>query len=338
MISLEERFAHTERHTCFYLACGPEEGTPMIFVHGWPELSRSWRHQLQVFGGLGFRAVAPDMRGYGRSSVYAEKSAYALERSVEDMLALLDHLGRSTAIWVGHDWGSPVVWSIAQHHPERCIAVASLCAPYLPDGFALESLLPHVNRALYPADTHPLGQWEYFLLHRDQFDVGVAGLEGNVRNTVKLLFRSGDGASASVRSATSETLRRGGFFGSGRSAPDSVRDARVLTLEDEDAYTAALSASGFAGPNSWYVNDAANCAYAGRANNRVLDMPVLFLHAEHDANCDTTHSSLADPMRAHCSNYSEAVISSGHWMAQEAPIAVNVALTKWLARIALIGL
>ena len=57
-------------HTTSYLACGPEDGPLVVFVHGWPELSRSWRHQLPVLGGLGFRAVAPDMRGYGASSVY----------------------------------------------------------------------------------------------------------------------------------------------------------------------------------------------------------------------------------------------------------------------------
>src|SRR6185503_516153 len=60
----------TAGHTTFYLACGPEDGPLVVCVHGWPELSRSWRHQLPVLGALGFRAVAPDMRGYGRSTVY----------------------------------------------------------------------------------------------------------------------------------------------------------------------------------------------------------------------------------------------------------------------------
>ncbi|HEX4098912.1 MAG TPA: alpha/beta fold hydrolase, partial [Caulobacteraceae bacterium] len=67
---MTEHVAKSARHTSFYLACGPEDGPLVIFVHGWPELSISWRHQLPFLAAMGFRAVAPDMRGYGRSSVY----------------------------------------------------------------------------------------------------------------------------------------------------------------------------------------------------------------------------------------------------------------------------
>ncbi|MFX8864242.1 alpha/beta fold hydrolase, partial [Acinetobacter baumannii] len=90
----------------------------------------------------GFRCVAPDMRGYGRSTVHPRHEDYALEAIVADMLELLAALGRERAVWVGHDWGSPVVWSIAAHHAERCQGVASLCVPYLAAGFALPNLLP----------------------------------------------------------------------------------------------------------------------------------------------------------------------------------------------------
>ena len=96
-----------------YLAAGPEDGPLIVFVHGWPELSLSWRHQLACFGGLGFRAVAPDMRGYGRSSVYDRHDAYGQRQVVDDMLILLAELGRERAVWVGHDWGSPTAWSMA---------------------------------------------------------------------------------------------------------------------------------------------------------------------------------------------------------------------------------
>ena len=119
-----EHTAQSKRHTSFYLACGSPAATPIIFLHGWPELSISWRHQLPVSGGLGFYAIAPDMRGYGRSSIYANHQDYALEEAVADMIELLDAIGAERAIWVGHDWGALVVWAIAQHHPERCHAVA----------------------------------------------------------------------------------------------------------------------------------------------------------------------------------------------------------------------
>ena len=124
-----ENTAKTPRHTSFYLACGAEDAPLIVFVHGWPELSISWRHQLRCFGALGFRAVAPDMRGYGRSSVYTRYEDYAVEHLVKDMLDLLDTLGVEKAIWAGHDWGSSVVWNLASHHPDRCIGVANLCDP-----------------------------------------------------------------------------------------------------------------------------------------------------------------------------------------------------------------
>src|SRR5882757_2815815 len=127
-----EHTVKSARHTTGYLACGAETAPLLIFVHGWPELSISWRHQLPVFAALGFRCIAPDMRGYGRSTIYRRHEDYALEHSVRDMIELLDSLGRHKAVWVGHDWGSPVVWSIGSHHPDRCFGVVNLCVPYLP--------------------------------------------------------------------------------------------------------------------------------------------------------------------------------------------------------------
>src|SRR5438874_823601 len=87
-----EHVVKTRRHTTFYLASGREQGTPIIFLHGWPELSISWRHQLPVFAALGFRCLAPDMRGYGRSSTYTTHAAFAQREIVADMLELADAL------------------------------------------------------------------------------------------------------------------------------------------------------------------------------------------------------------------------------------------------------
>jgi pimeloyl-ACP methyl ester carboxylesterase len=78
------------------------------------------------------------------------------------MLDLLVHLGCDRAIWVGHDWGSAVVWGLASHHSGRCDAVASLCVPYVAYGFALANLILLVERKVYPQSTYPAGQWEYW--------------------------------------------------------------------------------------------------------------------------------------------------------------------------------
>ena len=93
-----EHIAKSQRHSSFYLACGVSDATPIIFLHGWPELSISWRHQLPTFASLGFRALAPDMRGYGRSSIYSRHEDYALEQVVADMIELLDAISAERAV------------------------------------------------------------------------------------------------------------------------------------------------------------------------------------------------------------------------------------------------
>jgi pimeloyl-ACP methyl ester carboxylesterase len=111
------------------------------------------------------------------------------------------------------------------------------------------------------------------------------------------------------------------------------RDERVIGEEEEDRYVAALERNGFSGPDGWYLNAEANIAYAERARpNWRLTMPVLFLHGAYDYTGETIDSRLAEPMRAHCADLTEAVVPSGHWMAQEKPAFVNAALAKWLAQ------
>lgn len=329
---MTEHVVKTDRHRTFYLACGAERAPLIVFVHGWPELSISWRHQVPCFADLGFRTVAPDMRGYGRSSGYPRHEDYALEHIVQDMIELLDALGREKAVWVGHDWGSPVVWSLASHHPERCLGVASLCVPYLPKGFAPEALLPLVDRSVYPHAQYPAGQWDYQLFYEENFDKARTAFEANVLNTVKALFRKGNPRAKGKPSRTAQVRRDGGWFGGAGQAPDLPMDTDVLTEEDLHKYVAALEANGFFGPDSWYMNHRRNLAFATRAmhGGRLL-MPVLFLHGEYDYTCETVGSRLAEPMREHCGNLTEVVLASGHWMAQEKPVAVNAALAKWLA-------
>lgn len=320
-------------HSMHCLEAGPKDGPLIVFVHGWPELSLSWRHQLPVLGGLGFRAIAPDMRGYGGSSVYRRHEDYAQERVVDDMLGLLDALGGQRAVWVGHDWGSPTVWSIASHHPERCDAVASLCVPY----FGLERGLDHViglvDREIYPVDEFPAGQWDYQLFYQENFELATRTFEANPYNTVKLLFRKGDPAGFGRPAGTATTRANGGWFGGLEEAPDIPLDGDVVTEEDLAIYAEALARNGFFGPDSYYMNHEANAEYAARAlNDGRLEMPVLFLAAQYDYVCETISSKAAEPMRRLCENLEETVVYSGHWMAQERPRDVNAALVSWLVR------
>lgn len=331
--TVTEHVTKTPRHTTFYLACGPADGPPLIFVHGWPELSLSWRHQLRCFGALGFRAIAPDMRGYGNSSVYARHEDYALEHAVADMLELLESLGHDKAVWVGHDWGSPVVWALASHHPERCVGVANLCVPYFARGYSLQEVVPLVDRTLYPESEYPAGQWDYQLFYEENFDKALASHEADVRAFVRASFRKGNPGGRGKPARLATIRRDGGWFGGAGRAPDMPIDLDVITEEDLEKYTAALQRNGFFGPNAWYMNHARNTAYATQARDGGrLTLPVLFLHAELDFTCETVNSRLADPMRRDCTRLTEVTVRSGHWMAQERPAQVNAALARWLAR------
>jgi pimeloyl-ACP methyl ester carboxylesterase len=329
---VREQTLTTPRHTTFHLDAGAEDGPLIVFVHGWPELSWSWRHQLACFAALGFRAIAPDMRGYGRSSTYPRHEDYALEHAVHDMLELIDALGRDKAIWVGHDWGSPVVWSLASHHPDRCHGVANLCVPYLAEGFAPRTLLPLVDRSVYPETEFPVGQWDYQYFYVESFDRARAAFEANVPGTVKALFRKGNPAAKGKPSRTATIRRDGGWFGGAGRAPDVPLDTALLSEDDLRVYVGALEGAGFFGPDSWYMNAERNLEYARKAKDGGrLGLPVLFLHAAYDYTCETVDSRLADPMRRDCARLTEVVIPSGHWMAQERPRLVNAALAKWLA-------
>jgi|SRR5579862_962593 pimeloyl-ACP methyl ester carboxylesterase len=331
-LPVTEHVAASPRHTTGYLACGPEQGPLIVFVHGWPELSLSWRHQLPHFGALGFRAVAPDMRGYGRSSIYRRHQDYALTESTQDMLELLDSLGRERAVFVGHDWGSPVVWSMGSHYPDRCQGVANLCVPYIPDGFAPKNIIPLVDRSIYPEAEYPAGQWDYQLFYEENFDKACSTFEADVDATVKLLFRAGNAAGQGQPApAMSATRKNGGWFGPLPAAPDLPRDESVLTEADQRGYADALKRNGFFGPDSWYMNAERNVAFAKEARNGGrIDLPVLFLHAAYDWVCQTTTGRLAEPMRANCANLSEATTNTGHWMAQEDPAFVNAEVARWL--------
>jgi len=163
-------------------------------------------------------------------------------------------------------------------------------------------------------------------------DKARTAFEANVPNTVKALFRKGSASGKGKPSRTALVRRDGGWFGGTGQAPEVPMDTDVLTAEDFHKYVAALEGNGFFGPDSWYMNHARNLEFASKAvNGGILGMPVLFLHGEYDYTCETVASRLAEPMRQDCRNLTEVIVPSGHWMAQEKPVAINAALAKWLA-------
>ncbi len=324
----------TPRHRTAYIENGPATGPLMIFLHGFPELGIVWKAQMAHFAQAGWRCVAPDMRGYGGSSAPAAVAAYTVREIATDMVELHDALGGTPAIWVGHDWGAPIAWTMASHYPERCRGVIGLSVTYLSRGHALPNLVPLVDRRLYPIDRYPVGQWDYWLYYRESFELARRELEADPAATIATLFRAGDPAAVDQPSPTASLRRNGGWFPPNHRAPMMARDPRLLSQADFDQFVAAFRTTGFRPGIAWYLNDAANIELAGAARNYGrLDLPVLFIHARYDPVDETLRGRLAEPMRQDCADLTEATVASGHFIMLEQPAALCRAIDGWLVKL-----
>lgn len=105
-------------------------GPAVLLLHGWPDSARLWRHQIPALVAAGYRTIAPDLRGLGRSDRPAEVAAYRADRSLTDAIALLDALDVDTAHVVGHDWGAFVAWLLGTRHPDRVRSLTALSVPH----------------------------------------------------------------------------------------------------------------------------------------------------------------------------------------------------------------
>jgi len=105
-------------------------GTPVLLLHGWPDSAYLWRHQIPVLVANGFRAIAPDLRGLGRSDRPDDVGAYSLHNAVGDVVGILDGLGIEAAHIVGHDWGAAIAWLSAALRPERVLKLVVLSVPH----------------------------------------------------------------------------------------------------------------------------------------------------------------------------------------------------------------
>lgn len=335
-MDIKENFFESPRHKTFYLECGPEDGPLAILVHGWPELSLSWRHQLPFLAELGFHVIAPDMRGYGRSSVYDYHEAYCQEEIVTDMKELFDSFAVDNALWIGHDWGSPVVWNMALHHPDIVNGLVSLCVPYGWGGHP-ENYLRSIDRNVYPEDQYPYGQWDYQFFYLEHFDVALQDMEVDPHKMVKLLFTKGQAAAKNTVAPTAVISQAGGWFkfkdlgvNGLEDFHDVQIDSDVITDDEAKIFGDYLSENGLFGPNSWYMNGVANDVFSKQVQNFYIEQPVLFVHAAFDQVLATENSPMIKPMQKFCSDLTEAHLDTGHWMAQEKPDELNQVLQQWI--------
>lgn len=325
------RTLSTPRHVTHYLESGPADGPLMIFLHGWPELSLIWRAQMEAFTADGWRCIAPDMRGYGGSSAPADTNAYTNKEVVADMADLHDHLGGKPAIWVGHDWGSVLTGSLAAHEPRRCLGVVLVSVPYFPDANALPTLVPLVDRTIYPADQFPDGQWDYYRYYNTHFDAAVADLDADKAASLASIFRPGDPTSVGKPAANAFVTRKGGRFGEAHRAPPTHPDPALWPAADFDVLVRSFETHGFRPACAWYLNDDDNIAYARKAagGGRLLQ-PVLYVNGDYDLMNSIIGNRLGEPMRAACADLTVTSLPGAHWLPLERKDALVQAIRTWL--------
>ncbi len=144
---VEHGFAPLSQVRLHYVTAG--RGPLVVLLHGFPEFWFSWRHQIAVLSGAGFRVVAPDMRGYNDSEGPTSVAAYSTDLLARDVVELIGHLGESKAVVVGHDWGGYVAWWVANNHPEHVERLAVLNCPH--PGHALRMMMDpaQIRRSWY---------------------------------------------------------------------------------------------------------------------------------------------------------------------------------------------
>ena len=112
------------------LISGPDDGIPLVALHGFPESAASWGKVTPLLTAAGYRVIAPNQRGYSAGARPEGVDAYKIEHLVADVVGLLDALGLSDAHLVGHDWGSAVAWQVAGRHPNRIRSLTAISVPH----------------------------------------------------------------------------------------------------------------------------------------------------------------------------------------------------------------
>jgi len=189
------------------------KGPLVLMCHGFPESWYSWRHQIDALAAAGFHAVAPDMRGYGKSDAPEGIDQYTIFHLVGDMVGLLDALEVPTAVVVGHDWGAGVAWQAARLRPDRFRAVGALSVPFRPRSKVRPtSVMPQTADA------------QFYQLYFQEPGVAEAELERDPRVTVRNMLYGASGEGAAAIRAAAASSGSAPSIGAG-SARDSAQHA-----------------------------------------------------------------------------------------------------------------
>ena len=292
-------------------------GPAVVCCHGFPELAYSWRHQLPALAAAGFRAIAPDQRGYGRSSRPAAIEAYGIGELTGDLVGLLDALEIERAVFVGHDWGGLVAWAMPVLHPDRTAGVIGICTPYIP--FVSVDLM----RAMVDGDTD-----RHYIAWFQQPGVAEAVMDRNVETLFRRLMRGGVPPEEVLRVAMADGKLNMNPFRD----PVSAQPLGELIVDPDELayYCDAFARTGFGGGINWYRNIDRNAREHPNIGHLPLALPCLMVTAEWDV---ALTPALAAHMPQFCSDLETHMIErGGHWVQQEKPDAVNRVLVDWLTR------
>jgi pimeloyl-ACP methyl ester carboxylesterase len=312
MHAIEQQLLHVNGIQLSLHACGPQDGQPVWLLHGFPECWHSWAPQLQALAEAGYRAVAPEMRGYGRSSAPAEAEAYALLTLCADIQAAMDQLGHERVCMVGHDWGAPVAWHLALLEPERVQALCAMSVPYggRPRRPAIE-IMREANA----------GRFNYILYFQEP-GVAEAELDADLERSLRLLLA--DLGDVLLQDKPAEARLFDGL--------DAYPALPSWCGEGQfDHYRQAL-ARGFCGPLNWYRNFERNWRDSEPLAERRVEQPTLFLVGEQDPVARLEAHTLKRMAERVPRLQQHLLADCGHWLQSQQPARVNALLLDFLER------
>jgi pimeloyl-ACP methyl ester carboxylesterase len=298
-----------------------ETAKPAIFfLHGFPELAYSWRAQMEAFGDAGYPVFAPDQRGYGNSDKPDGAENYTMAKLTGDIEGLLEHYAIEQAIFVGHDWGAIILWSLPLYMNDRILGLAGLNVAHV---------------AHYRADPIELfkgrfGPDMYIVRFQDEGACEPI-LEANVRDTVRFFMRIPGGSRTADKKPSKQTENLD-MLGLLQKGEEGWGGELLLDDAEMQIYIDAFEAGGFTGPLHWYRNMGNNW----RAEKKhlidgklpVIEKPSLMITADMDRACPP---HLTKGMEERVTPLTMVHLENcGHWSQQQMPAAVNSAISDWL--------
>jgi pimeloyl-ACP methyl ester carboxylesterase len=296
---------------------GPTDGPAIVLCHGFPELAFSWRFQLPALAEAGWRAIAPDQRGYGGSDRPAAVEAYDIHALTGDLAGLLDALGVERAIFCGHDWGGAVVWSMAQLHAERVAGVIALNTPFTPRAPA------------DPLDLMRAGMGEdFYIVQFQQPGVADAVFAERVEAVFRLFYGRSE-LTAEEFEKLPEDQRRLSMLAALEAFDPTNAPPPIIDEEALAHFVSMFRETGFTGGINWYRNISRNWATTADAPPRI-EVPALMISAANDV---VLTPAMTEGMEQWVPDLEKHVVADcGHWTQQERPGETNALIVDWLRR------